>query len=51
MHFDAIDRFDNTQCVIVCDSVKDQSIPNHYTPNAIMADLSAGPGLVARNRG
>ena len=33
MHFDPIDRFDNTQCVIVCDSVKDQSIPNHYSSN------------------
>ena len=26
-------------------------IDNYYTPNANMADLSAGPGLVARKRG
>ena len=26
-------------------------LPCHYTPNANMADLSVGPGLVARKRG
>ena len=26
-------------------------LTNFYTPNANMADLSAGPGLVARKRG
>ena len=33
MHFDPIDQFDNARCVTVCDSVKDLSIPNHYSPN------------------
>ena len=33
MHFEPIDRFDNTRCVTVCDSVKDLSIPNHYSSN------------------
>ena len=27
------DRFDNARCVTVCDRVKDQSIPNHYSSN------------------
>ena len=33
MHFEPIDRFDNARCVTVCDSVKDQSIPNRYSSN------------------
>ena len=33
MHFEPIDRFDNARCVRVCDSVKDQSIPNHFSLN------------------
>ena len=33
MHFEPIDRFDNACCVTVCDSVKDLSIPNHYSSN------------------
>ena len=33
MHFEPIDGFDNSHCVTVCDSVKDQSIPNHYSSN------------------
>ena len=33
MHFEPIDRFDNARCVTVCDSVKDLSIPNHYSSN------------------
>ena len=33
MHFEPIDRFDNAGCVTVCDSVKDLSIPNHYSSN------------------
>ena len=33
MHFKHIDRFDNARCVTVCDSVKDLSIPNHYSSN------------------
>ena len=33
MHFEPIDRFDKARCVTVCDSVKDQSIPNHYSSN------------------
>ena len=30
---------------------EDSRFPPSYTPNANMADLSAGPGLVARKRG
>ena len=30
MHFELIDRFDNARCATVCDSVKDQSIPNRH---------------------
>ena len=33
MHFEPIDRFDNARCVTVRDSVKDLSIPNHYSSN------------------
>ena len=33
MHFEPIDGFDNAHCVTVCDSVKDLSIPNHYSSN------------------
>ena len=33
MHFEPIDQFDNARCVTVCDSVKDLSIPNHYSSN------------------
>ena len=33
MHFEPNDRFDNALCVTVCDSVKDLSIPNHYSSN------------------
>ena len=33
MYFEPIDRFDNARCVTVCDSVKDLSIPNHYSSN------------------
>ena len=33
MHFAPIDRFDNARRVTVCDSVKDQSIPNHFSSN------------------
>ena len=33
MHFEPIDRFDNARCVTVCESVKDQSIPNHCSSN------------------
>ena len=33
MHFEPIHQFDNARCVTVCDSVKDLSIPNHYSSN------------------
>ena len=33
MPFEHIDGFDNARCVTVCDSVKDLSIPNHYSSN------------------
>ena len=33
MHFEPIERFENPHCVTVCDGVKDQSIPNHYSLN------------------
>ena len=33
MHFEPIERFENLRCVTVCDGVKDQSIPNHYSLN------------------
>ena len=33
MHFEPTDRFDNACCVRVCGSVKDQSIPDHYSSN------------------
>ena len=34
MHFELIDLFDKARsCVTVCDSVKDQSIPNCYSSN------------------
>ena len=33
MHFEPIDRFEKARCVTVCDSVKDLSIPNHYSSN------------------
>ena len=34
MHFEPIDRLiDNARCVILCDSVKDLSISNHYSTN------------------
>ena len=33
MLFEPIDRFDNARCVTMCDSVKNQSIPNSYSSN------------------
>ena len=33
MHFEPVDQFDNVRCVTVCDSLKDPSIPNHYSSN------------------
>ena len=33
MHFEPIDRSDNARCITVCDSVKDLSMPNHYSSN------------------
>ena len=33
MHFESPDRFDNACCIRVCDSVKDQSIADHYSSN------------------
>ena len=36
MHFEPIDQLNNARCVTVCDSVKDLSIPNHYSSNLSM---------------
>ena len=33
MHFEPIERFDHACCIRVCDSVKDQSIPDHFLSN------------------
>ena len=42
MHFEPIDRFDNTRRISVCDNVKDQSIPNRYSSN-LSAYISRQP--------